>query len=803
MTATCLSLAPNLRCQTLTLLESSLIIIPPVLEIIFCIGLCIIKQGQDKKHLLLAFDGFLYFVLALLDVLAHVAAQSSYTAFKAFDITIGAVSAGPLFMFTLYLAILTTQDLQSILPHRIRWITKYTLFTCIPLIVISNALGSFLGLRYAQFFPSPNSPALISVGLFNTDAVTFMDSLALVLLILMHAVAFLSSVARIIKIVLEKKRIEVAKNQDNEAAMINGLGWMAAGIKFGFVEAILGFVGGSFATIIVRRGLRFLSRAFLIIGALKGMDVIEDFSMFTVRGQTRLNARRSRAVALSALFTPNPRRSFQPISEKFDQESKLEAPPSAYSAESFTIQHVIAPSPIVFATSLPGSVQAALPMGNAVKRQPSARSEVSMFGKRVVVTYRHGRAPTLDLRRFSKLAIPLPTNEDSSDPNGTPPRPATAFDILSKPLPDPQSPSKSPTITKPPRSISLPPAKKERSPFQDLTRLSVRPALSPASRTFDTIRDNSTLRTPSDTTGGGTDSRYSTRTVASHASDSLEVVHALAMQFPGVPAWKLQAMQQRRFSPAMTESDFMSPMGDISRSNSTRSNTGGNGLVRRSSSVKRKPVPQLDGLEEATERGAEAEDSSVPKRARPKTYTAGETNSTSPALPSPMQRAKPRPITHIPSASQPGASTNPRRRSRSTGRSRSSSGSRGGQVNSTFEFPGKQGLSDVLAQDQAEREAAWKQLAMGEKKPRRPRASSIKSIGSVATRRTPTPSMSASSQRSSVVPEWHGLPDESGSRPLGFPQAGIPRPAYRRDLKISRFSEDSSAYARSTAGGQY
>ena len=53
-------------------------------------------------------------------------------------------------MFTLYLAILTTQDLQSILPHRIRWITKYTLFTCIPLIVISNALGSFLGLRYGE-----------------------------------------------------------------------------------------------------------------------------------------------------------------------------------------------------------------------------------------------------------------------------------------------------------------------------------------------------------------------------------------------------------------------------------------------------------------------------------------------------------------------------------------------------------------------------------------------------------------------------------------------------------------------------
>ena len=110
----------------------------------------------------------------------------------------------------------------------------------------------------------------MSVALINTDVVTFMNSLALVLLILMHAVAFLSSIARVVKIVLEKRRIETAKNQDNEAAMVNGLGWMAVGIKLGFVEAIMGFVGGSFATIIVRRVLRFLSRAFLIIGVVKG-----------------------------------------------------------------------------------------------------------------------------------------------------------------------------------------------------------------------------------------------------------------------------------------------------------------------------------------------------------------------------------------------------------------------------------------------------------------------------------------------------------------------------------------------------
>ncbi|KAI0089420.1 hypothetical protein BDY19DRAFT_993028 [Irpex rosettiformis] len=793
MTATCLSVAPNLRCQTLTQLESSLVIIPPVLEIIFCIGLCIVKRGQDRKHLLLAGDGFLYFVLALFDVLAHVVVEDSYTAFKAFDITIGAVSAIPLFMFTLYLTVLTTQDFQAVIPYRIRWITKYTLFISIPLIVISNAIGSFFSLRYVQFTPTRNGSArLISVGFINTDVVTFMNSLTLVLLILMHGVAFLSSIARLVKVVLEKRRIEVAKNQDNEAALINGLGWMVVGIKLGFVEAVLGFVGGSFATIIVRRGLRFLSRAFLIIGVVKGMDVVEDFSMFTIRGPTRLDARRSRAAALSGIFAPNPRRSLRPTSYKFDQESKTEPPASAYSNESFSIQHVLTPSPIVFATSLPSAMPVAFPVANTVKRQPSARSEVSLFGERVVVTYRHGRAPTLDLRRFSKLMVPLPEAEDTA---GVPPRPATAFGVLTKPTPNPYSPTESPTLLKPVRALSLPPSKRERSPFQDLTRLSVRPAPSPSSRSFEPTQDNK-LRAPSFTTG--TDSRYSTRTVASHVSDSLEVVHALTAQFPGVPARKLQAMQQRLMSPATTESDIM---GDISRSNSGRSIAGGSGgLVRRSSSVKRKPVPNLDELTEATE--GEVEEASITRRARPRTYTAGELNSTSPASPSPMRRGKPRPVTHTPSASQPGASTNPRRRStsrsRSTGRSRSVSSSQGRQIDPAFEFPGKLGLADVMAQDQAELDAAWKQL--GEKKQRRPRASSIKSIGSVTTRRTPTPSISTSSQRSSVVPEWHGLPGESGS--MSFPQAGIPHPAYRRDLKVSRFSEDSSAYAISAVGRQ-
>lgn len=119
----------------------------------------------------------------------------------------------------------------------------------------------------------PNQVILHTLGFKYADNMvnTFMNSLTLVILAFVQATGFLSCLVRIIKAILEKTRIERTENgNDNEAVLLNGLGWMAAGIKFGFVEAIIGFVGGSFCMIMVRRGLRFLSRACLIIGIVKG-----------------------------------------------------------------------------------------------------------------------------------------------------------------------------------------------------------------------------------------------------------------------------------------------------------------------------------------------------------------------------------------------------------------------------------------------------------------------------------------------------------------------------------------------------
>lgn len=49
MDAICLSLAPNLRCQNLTFPESIGLIISPVLEVVFCIGLLAIKRGGGLR----------------------------------------------------------------------------------------------------------------------------------------------------------------------------------------------------------------------------------------------------------------------------------------------------------------------------------------------------------------------------------------------------------------------------------------------------------------------------------------------------------------------------------------------------------------------------------------------------------------------------------------------------------------------------------------------------------------------------------------------------------------------------------
>jgi hypothetical protein len=254
----------------------------------------------------------MYFVLALLDTLLHTVDvfSISLSAFKALDITIGTaipchsqlrprshpslvyrctlrgsyplvhIVLGPFSRFRIsrYLHRQHSMDLQ---------IYPLCLYT------------SHCGLQCCRVFPQPGlwyvyhlyqnrgvahhdtkaqhvriSPENIVVPIavrYKVEGLqTFFNSLVLIILIIFHAGVFLLCSSRLVKAIYEKTRIEIARDAANEAAFINGLGWTALGIKLGFVEAIVGFFGDSFCTITIRRGLRFLSRACLIIGDVKG-----------------------------------------------------------------------------------------------------------------------------------------------------------------------------------------------------------------------------------------------------------------------------------------------------------------------------------------------------------------------------------------------------------------------------------------------------------------------------------------------------------------------------------------------------
>ncbi|KAI0342457.1 hypothetical protein BDW22DRAFT_1429292 [Trametopsis cervina] len=745
-TVTCLSLAPILRCESLSHVDSAVLLIPPALEIVFCVSLCINKRGADRKHLLLAGDGLLYFVLATLDVLAHSLSvfDASLSAFKAIDITIGILSAGPILMFTLFLALLTAQDFLPVFPRMLKRVTKYTLLFCVPVVVLFNALGSFLSLEYSDFVVLPSNRLVHTPGVKYKDGLTntFVNSLTLVILVFVHATSFSACMIRFFKAILEKKRIESTENgNDNEAVLLNGLGWMAAGIKFGFVDAILGFVGGTFCVVMIRRGLRFLSRACLIIGVIKGVDVVEDFSMFTERQKKLTAARRSGGTILSFSFSSSHRKAFRP-SSVLDQESKGEPLSPGYSVQSFS---VASPSPLISAATLPSPPEAhprlaSLTPNPSIKANTS-HTDMSMYGKRVVVHYRHGRAPTLDLRRFSQLVVPLPRpslstkNLDIEQPF-SPGRLST----IAESIPNPHSPDSPPAFS---RTFSLPPQPNARMRNEDLTRLSM-PQLPPSAYPTQSASEDII---PSAVTG--TTFRYSTK---SFASDSLEVVHALAEQFPGVPSRRFTAIQSMPFAtPSGHRGEESLAGSDISRSNSSKSVSSTTSLVRRSSSLRRKPVPPLEESEAANEN---------PTRARPTTYSGQE--STVPPLPDvlPAIPIRSRPL------SQPGPSGRRSSRSRSAGRSRPTSRTRS-LKNAAADYPKMPVPTDLAAHVQAELEAAWKQL--GQERQHRPE--SIKSIGSVAKRRTP--SVSTSSQRSSVVPEWHTMPDFHYSASMQSPAASV------------------------------
>ncbi|KAH6903106.1 hypothetical protein BKA70DRAFT_1227882, partial [Coprinopsis sp. MPI-PUGE-AT-0042] len=285
ISTTCLSAASILRCPSLTRFQYAILLIPTVLEAIFVSSLAVMvwKAGQNwKASPPTDSEGWAHLILGVVDLLSHVLtpARTDVAVFSAFDIGLGVASFIPLFFFTFYLYIYTNSDLlvstQS-LPKLLSRIARLLLLFCIPAIIITNEVGSHVGIRRIMFqgqiligFPSR--------GLFTINA--FFSALTLALLVVFQAVVFLIAFFRLFAAVLNQRKFQ---NKGKDAYhLVKGIAWLSTGLKIGAIETLVGFMGASFEILLTRKILHLLSRIFLCIGIIKGptsVDYIEDFNV--------------------------------------------------------------------------------------------------------------------------------------------------------------------------------------------------------------------------------------------------------------------------------------------------------------------------------------------------------------------------------------------------------------------------------------------------------------------------------------------------------------------------------------------
>jgi hypothetical protein len=130
-------------------------------------------QSFPRTRYILAAEGPIYFSLNLLSFLGRVIPlfQTSLKAFKVLDIVIGArtmpptinlcltirpgLSTGaasciPILLYTSYLYLFKQEEFFPSLPKRfIRFANAFSLVV-IPIIIVTNEIGSFLGITYRQ-----------------------------------------------------------------------------------------------------------------------------------------------------------------------------------------------------------------------------------------------------------------------------------------------------------------------------------------------------------------------------------------------------------------------------------------------------------------------------------------------------------------------------------------------------------------------------------------------------------------------------------------------------------------------------
>lgn len=322
MGSLCLSSAPILRCESLERLEAIILVIPTVFEVVFSTSLIFIRRGTgDRQYLWLMAEGWVYLILALLDMTSHLlpAGRESAGTFKAIDTVLAVTSFLPILFYTLFILLFSHTELITILPARIQVVSKMMLPIFILLIGTFNQLSSLVGISHD--IVTPGSPPILVGFKDKRDETlwTFFTSLTLALLTAYQASSFILAFHRLGQAFLDKRRIQTT--EADEAHPFRGIGWICGGFKLGAIETLVGFAQGTFGTALTRRILRFLARAFVCIGIAKGLDSLEDFK--EVRRELVLSKANRHQYRRSRIreFISNPRlstfRQFSPTATAF------------------------------------------------------------------------------------------------------------------------------------------------------------------------------------------------------------------------------------------------------------------------------------------------------------------------------------------------------------------------------------------------------------------------------------------------------------------------------------------------------
>ncbi|KAF9045529.1 hypothetical protein BJ165DRAFT_1477986 [Panaeolus papilionaceus] len=440
MGSVCLSSASTLRCASLSKIENVILVVPPALEVIFSTSLIFMKWGSGRRYLLLTAEGWVYLLLALMELVANIvpAVRDNLSLFRNFDRGIGVTSFLPIFFYTFFLYLFTGSELVETLPYRIKRGSRLILIIFIPVIVIFNETASFIGISIGQVTVRRASTVVVGFASKREEELwTFFTSVTLAVLTLFQAIVFSITFFRLFQALGHQRRIEEKKT--DMAHLIKGAAWISAAVKLGAIETVVGFGGGGFGVALTRRILRLLSRACLCIGLVKGLDSVEDFRNLRTEVLGIKNSKQEWRGSRLRQFISNPRLStFRQLSPTAAAFHAIPRAPSALlgamnSDEKPAVisDALVVPTPIPSRALMNPTINAARRKSKLEKPRPrnstystSAKSfrlqenvptmdqfvslKEKVSRQRVTVLY-NGGAPTLHMR-FSTLDVLNPEN---------------------------------------------------------------------------------------------------------------------------------------------------------------------------------------------------------------------------------------------------------------------------------------------------------------------------------------------------------------------------------------------------------